>query len=409
MFWSKKKAPPAPPTLPAPGTAAQVNPFDPNLYRRLTAKPGNLFFSPYSISAALAMVQAGAAGKTLQEIETVLGYPGAGAGLVAKFGALQKELARRSEPTPFQKRLSQEEEGISPDSFGCHLSVANALWKQVGYPLQPGFVEKLQRELAADVREADFANAREEAAEKVNAWAAQATRDRIKNVVDPKLIDRRTRVMLANAIYFKARWEEEFQESITRPGPFAQLDGRRGDVPMMHQRHHYPVARDGAAQVLRMPYTGGQIAMEIILPDAGSFEKVERDLDAARLGRLLGEKTSLETLVTLPKFRVESTFELKDDLIALGMPLAFSPQADFSPVSSEPEFVLSAVIHKTYVDVNERGTEAAAVTIPMMCGAGMPQQVVEFTVDRPFLFLIRDLPTSTTLFMGRVVDLGIKG
>jgi serpin B len=408
MFWSKKKVPPPPPPAPAPGAPVVVNPFDANLYRRLSAKSGNLFFSPYSISAALAMVQAGAAGKTREEIETVLGFPGAGDGFIGKYGALQKELAARSEPTPFEKRLAQESEGVQPDSFGCHLSVANALWKQAGYVVRPEFVVKLQRELGSEVREADFATAREDAAAKVNAWAAQATHDKIREVIDAEQIDRRTRVMLANAIYFKARWQEEFQEQITRPGPFTRLDGRRGDVPMMHQRHHFAYARDGALQVLRLPYSGGKIAMEILLPDAGAFAAAERDLDAARLGRLLGEKTSLETQVTLPKFRVESTFELKDDLIALGMPAAFGPQADFSAVSSEPEFALGGVIHKTFVDVNERGTEAAAVTIPMMCGAGVPQQVVEFTVDRPFLFLIRDLPTSTTLFMGRVLDPGVQ-
>jgi serpin B len=174
---------------------------------------------------------------------------------------------------------------------------------------------------------------------------------------------------------------------------------------MMHLTHHFPYARDGKVQVLRLPYSGGKIAMEILLPDAGAFEEVERGLDAARLGRLLGEKTPLETRLSLPRFRVESAYELKDDLIALGMGLAFGPNADFTPISSEPEFRLGGVIHKTYVDVNERGTEAAAVTIPMMCGAGPPKLIVDFTVDRPFLFLIRDLPAAVTLFMGRVTEL----
>jgi serpin B len=403
MFWSKKKVS-APPPAPALGAPVSVNPFDVNLYRRLSAKPGNLFFSPYSIAAALTMVQAGAAGKTREEIEAVLGFPSAGDGLAGKFSALQKELAARSEPAPFEKRLAQESEGVQADSFGCHLSIASALWKQVGYAVRPRFVEKLQRELASEVREADFAKSSGDAASKVNAWAAQATRDKIREVIDAEQIDPRTRVMLANAIYFKARWQEEFQEHLSRPGPFTRLDGRRADVPMMRQRHHFPYAKDGALQVLRLPYSGGKIGMEILLPDAGTFAAAERDLDAPRLGRLLGEKTGLETQLTLPKFRVESSFQLKDDLAALGMPAAFGPQADFSAVSAEPEFTLGDVVHKTFVDVNERGTEAAAVTIPMMCGAGVPQHAVEFTVDRPFLFLIRDLPTSTTLFMGRVVD-----
>src|SRR5262249_40445015 len=138
--------------------------------------------------------------------------------------------------------------------------------------------------------------------------------------------------------------------------------------------------------------------------DAGKFEEVERGLDGARIERLLQSMKNQQTELSIPKFRVESSFLLREPLQALGLATAFTPRADFSRVSAEPGFALTEVIHKTFVDVNERGTEAAAVTVPMAAGSAPPRKVVEFRVDRPFLFVIRDLPTKTTLFMGRVVD-----
>jgi len=237
----------------------------------------------------------------------------------------------------------------------------------------------------------------------VNEWAAKATRDKIKEVLTRDALHPLTRVLLANAIYFKARWEEQFQEYATQPKPFRLLDGSSVQVPMMHNGGYFLSARDPELQALQMSYSGGTIAMIVLLPDSGKFEKVAKELDAARLEGLIGAMTSQQTSLSMPKFRVESTFMLSSALKTLGMGKAFE-SGDFSRISTEPGFALSEVIHKTYVDVDEKGTEAAAVTMPMMAGSAPPKRIVEFHVDRPFLFLIRDLPTGTPLFVGRVVD-----
>jgi serine protease inhibitor len=374
--------------------------FETDLYRRLAAQPGNLFFSPYGVAAALALVHGGAEGATRKELEKTLGH----ADPVETFGALGRELARRSEPTAREKRNLEWMKDVPADTFGCHLSVANAMWRQTGYAVKPEFVETLKSRLGAEMNEADFQRSPAEAVKAVNAWAARATRDRIKDVLQEKQLDPQTRVLLANAIYFKARWEHEFSEGVTRPAPFHLLDGVRIHVSTMHDMGYRLSARDGALHALQLPYSGGALAMIVLLPDAGKLDQVERELDGPRMDGLVQSMKNQQTEVAMPKFRVESSFLLKAPLQALGLATAFTPQADFSRISTEPGFALTEVIHKTFVDVNERGTEAAAVTVPMAAGSAPPKKVVEFRVDRPFLFAIRDLPTKTTLFLGRVVD-----
>ena len=370
--------------------------LDADLYRKLAVAPGNLFFSPYSIGAALAMVRAGAAGQTKVEFDQVLG--------AADYGALGKELATRSELTPVQKNHLQYMPEASASDFGCHLTVANALWRQKGYAVNPDYIAALRSGMGAEVGEADFQGARAAAVKAINDWAAKATRDKIKDVLSEQQIDPMTRVILANAIYFKARWEDEFSEYGTQTRPFTLLDGRKVNVPTMMSLGHRLTARDGKILALQLPYSGEKLAMLVLLPDPGALAQVEKDLSAAQLDRLQAGMKGSTTEVTLPKFRIESTFALRTALQALGLASAFSPTADYAGISSEPGFALSEVLHKTYVDVNEKGTEAAAVTVPMAAGSAPPKKNVEFKADRPFLFAIRDLPTKTTLFLGRVAD-----
>jgi serpin B len=172
----------------------------------------------------------------------------------------------------------------------------------------------------------------------------------------------------------------------------------------MQSLGYWDTAHDGKVQALSLPYSGDKLAMLVLLPDPGALSQVERDLDEAQVERLVASMKGDMTEVTLPKFKVESSLQLKTALQALGLATAFSPGADYSGISVEPGFALSEVLHKTFVDVNEKGTEAAAVTVPMAAGAAMRRKKSEFKADRPFLFVIRDLPTKTTLFMGRVVD-----
>ncbi len=407
-FFKKKApaeaAPEIPPDLILPKVASGDQLFSVALFHELRkVAPENLFFSPYSIATALTMVHAGATGRTREEIENALGRPGDGDALLDAAGTLARALASRSEATADEKSRLAHAEGVTPDSFGCRLSLANAIWHQTGYPIEAAFVETLKTRLGAEVRDVDFAKAPAEAVKIVNDWAAKATRDKIKEVLSPGVLHPMTRVLLANAIYFKARWQEPFVEGATRPAPFRLLNGSSVQVPMMHHGGYFASARDRELQALQLPYSGGNLSMILLLPDAGKFDKVVKDLNASHLEGLFAAMEPRQTELSLPKFRIESTFMLAAPLRALWIIRAFE-KGDFSGVSPEPGFFLSEVIHKTFVDVDEKGTEAAAVTVPMMAGSAPPRNLLQFHVDRPFLFVIRDLPTRTPLFIGRVVD-----
>jgi serpin B len=366
-----------------------TTPFALALYDRLATSGGNFFFSPYSIAVALAMVQAGARGRTRQQIEAALGVPGGGDALLEKFGALSRELKRLGEAMP---------------EASFNLTTANSLWHQVGYAVEPDFVTRVTRELVADVNEVDFVSQLSAAIQSINVWTAQATAGKIPSLVAQ--LDPLTRVLLANAIHFKSRWLRQFREENTRPEPFRLLDRRRVDVPTMHTEDNCEYTRIGSLQALRFPYANDWFALTLFVPDEGEFDAAGRFASPA-LARLGSRQDVLLVHLSLPRFRVESSFLLRDDLEALGIVDAFGPKADLSGVSTEPGFRLGQVIHKTLVEVDEQGTEAAAVTAVMMIGSALVSKrpkPLEFRVDRPFLFTISDRPTGTILFMGRVVD-----
>jgi serpin B len=344
-----------------------------DLYRAVARAPGNVFVSPHGVATALAMVAAGARGRTRDELAQLLGAPDP----VARYEALGRELAERNQH--------------------CMLEIANALWHQRGYPIEPDFVAALETRLGATARDVDFAGDSAGAVRAINAWAAAATHERIRDIVDrlPEL----TRVIVANAIYFKARWAKQFDAHWTRPAAFTTASGERVAVPTMHETSYFRYARAGAAHAIELPYSAGVIAMLIVVPDVGAFADVECALDFDRWA-LAPRMVAL----ALPKFRVESTYRLREPLREVGMVAAFTGAADFSAISREPGFAMSEVLHKTYVDVDEHGTEAAAVTMPVLEGSAPPRDILELRIDRPFLFAIRDVPTGTILFVGRVED-----
>ena len=357
------------------------------LYRRLAASPGNFALSPYSIASALCMAHAGARGRTRDEIEAALGATGGD--LVAVFGGLGRELRRLGEAVPHAR---------------FQLRTANSLWHQTGYSIDAGLVEKLSHELGAQVVAADFGARPDEAVRSLNAWVVEATEGRIPTIASQ--LGPLTRVILPNAIYFKSRWQWQFEVEATQPAPFHLLDGRRVDVPTMHHEAHYGYARRSGIQAVRLPYSNDWFACTILLPDEGRLEAAERELDARLLLDLVGLREGYRELrLWLPRFRVESTAGLRPHCEALGIVDAFGPRADFSGISSEPGFALSDLLHRAFVDVDEQGTEAAAATMAFATGAPLrPPQPSEVRVDRPFLFVISDRPTGSILFMGRVVD-----
>lgn len=372
---------PAPVETPPPASvAAGQTEFGVELYRRLAAEPGNLFLSPASISMALGMVYAGAEGETAAEMASALRYPRAGAH--EGMAALLRDLP-----------IARE---------GRRLSIANALWVQQSFGLRPGFLDQIRRHYGGGARQVDFLGAPVEAIATVNRWAEEQTAGRIKNILQRENVNDRTRLVLTNAVYFKADWLHPFQASQTRPRPFRLSGGGSVSVPMMRQRGSFRLLETPAFEAVEMPYKGEELSMLLFLPkegeSLGAFEqRLEGEALRGWIERLMaGERADLELVV--PKLELDSRASLVPQLQALGMRRAFTQLAELQGMA-DARLYLSDVIHQTWLRVDEKGTEAAAVTAGLAEIVSMPRR---FHADRPFFFVIRDNRSGTLLFMGRI-------
>ncbi len=365
-----------------------------DLYDVLRAQgSGNLFYSPYSISLALAMTYAGARGETEQQMVEVLHFTLPQTQLHPAFNQLDLLLAQRGEGA----------RGKGRDGF--RLNVVNAIWGQRGYEFLPEFLDVLAQNYGAGLRVLDFASDPEASRKVINTWVSDQTEERIEDLIPRNVIDEMTRLVLTNAIYFNAAWAEPFEADQTQDGVFNTLEGTQVTVPMMQQTTSLGYAGGEGYQVVALPYDGHELEMLILLPDVGTFEAFEQSLDAARVEAMLETLAFRQVALTMPKFDVESSFSLAEVLKSLGMPDAFSMAADFSGMDGTYELFIQDVVHKAFVTVDEEGTEAAAATAVIVGLKGMmPEEPVEVTVDRPFVFLIRDIQTGTVLFVGRVVN-----
>ncbi|NLX12483.1 MAG: serpin family protein [Phycisphaerales bacterium] len=369
-------------------TAHAGNRFALELYAKLKAGDSNIFYSPYSISTALAMTWAGARGATAEQMAGVLHFERAAEEIHADF-----------------KRLieAQNEAGQKGD---YELSVANALWGQKGYGFLKEYLELVENSYHAALREVDFDRAAEEARKTVNKWVEDKTKEKIKDLLQPGTIERGTTLILTNAIYFKGQWLMPFQEARTKNEPFALSDGTKIDVPMMNQADRFGYTEDDQVQVLELPYVGEGLSMVIILPrQKGGIGDIESMLTISKLDDWLGTLRKRNVVATIPKFTMTCEFSLGDVLQAMGMPLAFSGAADFSGMTGNKDLFIAAVIHKAFVEVNEEGTEAAAATAVNMVRSAMivkPDPV--FRADHPFVFMIRDAHSGAILFVGRVMN-----
>lgn len=376
------------------------NEFAVQLYAKLRATEGNLFFSPYSISTALAMTYAGARGETESQMATVLHFPTAAgqapaetvldpAQFHAAFGSIIKDLNRRAEKADFQ------------------LSVANALWGQKGYEFLRDFLQLVRARYGGRLTELDFVRATEAARKTINTWVEKKTNNKIKELIKPGVLDAMTRLVLTNAIYFKGNWARQFKDDRTRPAPFTLLSGQNVDVPMMNQTAEFGYMEAEDFQALELPYVDNELSMIILLPrQIDALPEFERTLKPENLSQWLGKIHRREVVVSVPKFKMTSQFSLASVLKSMGMTDAFSATAaDFSGMTGGRDLFISAVIHKAYVDVNEEGTEAAAATgVTMRLTSVGPGQTPVFRADHPFLFLIRDNRSGSILFIGRVMN-----
>lgn len=385
----------APPTAPAADQAEAVkgsNSFAVDLYRQLSAQPGNLFFSPESISTAFAMTYAGARGQTAAEMARVFHLTLPPERLHPAMGAL---LA-----------------GMNAPHQGYALSVADALWAEKDENFLPDYLNLVQANYGAGFHPVDFKSNPESARATINAWVEKQTNDKIQNLLGPGAVTPLTRLILTNAIYFKAAWADQFGTFFTRDQDFHLAGGKSIQAPMMHNSGHYYYFKGPSFQALLMPYEKDEISMLILLPNGvDGLPALERSLTAANLEKWTKSLAFVnEVDVSLPRFKITQQIELNSTLATLGMKTAFDAgDADFSAITGDKSLFISAAVHKAYIDVDENGTEAAAATaVEMMATAAQPRvpppPPIVFTADHPFLFLIRDNASGAILFMGRVTD-----
>jgi len=366
------------------------NRFALDLYRRLSRQEGNLFLSPFSISTALAMTCAGARGDTEKEMAQTLHFNLPPDRLHPAFSALIGGLR-----TDFEKS-------------GYEFQIANRLWGQKGYPFLDSFLETIEKFYGAELALLDFKNAAERARRTINAWVEKETAGKIKDLIGPGVLNALTRLVLTNAVYFKADWSRQFKKELTKEAPFHLSSGRDVTVSLMNRKDDFGYLEEEDLQVLELPYANGDLAMVILLPGkASGLAKLERSLTPENLDRWLSALRKREVNVYLPKFKLDSGFDLRSALSALGMSSAFTlGTADFSGMDGKKDLFISAVIHRAFVSVDEEGTEAAAATAVVMTMGLSPDQPPVFRADRSFVFLVRERATGGIIFIGRLEDPG---
>jgi serpin B len=365
-----------------------------DLYGQLARQEGNLFFSPYSLSTALAMTYAGARGETATQMSKSLGYVLYPEALHPGFADLRKQIEGAGQARQYE------------------LYTANRLWGQKGYGFLPEFLQTTVDHYGAGLEEVDFLRAREGARKTINAWIEEQTSHKVAGPIGPDTLNAVTRLILTNAIYFKGSWEQPFEEKQTREGDFTLADGKKVTARLMHAKYFTGYFKGDTFAMLELPYRRHELAMIVFLPDkADGLPDLEERLTEVRtrtavnLTPWLGRLARHEVDMTLPRFTLTSEFTLNKVLSNMGMPIAFDQaKADFSSMATHELLFLSEVLHNAFVDVNETGTEAAAASRVGGAGKGGRPQLVTFVADHPFVFLIRDNRTGSVLFLGRVVD-----
>jgi serpin B len=370
------------------------NAFSLDLYQSLRPQSGNLILSPYSISIALGMTYAGARGETESQMAQVLHYDLPQAQLHPAFNSLDQALAERG------KSKSREEAPLQ-------LDIANSVWAEQTFPFLQDYLDVIALNYGAGIQLADFLNQHESVRKEINDWVSDQTEDKIQDLLQEGIVKPTTKMVLVNAIYFKADWAVQFDPDSTSKAQFHLLDGSETQVEMMSETMYgSPYMQGNGFQAIELPYQGGSAAMDLIVPDEGSFVQVESALDSGMLNDIFGKLQPTSVHLSLPKFNFTSEFKLADQLKEMGMTDAFDINlADFSGMTGGPDLFIDNVVHKAFVAVDEKGTEAAAATAVIVAptSAG-PIEAITLVIDRPFIFVIRDLPSGQILFIGRVLD-----
>lgn len=361
-----------------------------DLYHQLKNKKENLFFSPFSISTAFAMTYGGARGNTAGEMAAVLHFPGKPGTLHNRFGPLLNKI-REGNQSPGKVKIA----------------LANSLWPQKNYRFRDQYFDIVKRFYHSMIYPVDFVKQTEKARLTINRWVEKKTEGKIVELLKRGILDSLTRLVLVNAIYFKADWQTTFNPRGTVNKPFYLLNGPPVNMPMMTVKHKFNYLETESHQVLEMPYADGRFSMVVCLPlEKTGLKKLEAQLTAKNIGQWLNNLSRREVTVWFPKLKLNEGFRLKKTLEEMGMRDAFRPKkANFSGMDPANGIYISAVVHQAVIEVDEKGTEAAAATAVVMKrkGAGLRPGAV-FRADHPFVFIIRDTRTGTILFIGRVLN-----
>ena len=390
MGTAARLAPPASSSTPV---ASAIDRFGGELFTKLAATTqGNIVLSPYSVAVALTMTRAGTAGETRAQLDHVLHLEGIDAD--SGFNALDQALATRT----------GEVTGQDGKKLSVVLATANALWPQAGFPFAAPFLDLLAAQYGTGVHVVDYQRDTEKSRQTINDWVSERTAKKIPELIPKDALDSLTRLVLTNAVYLKASWAEPFEASATSPEGFTRLDGSMVETSFMHQTESLGYATGAGWQTVELPYAGGKLALDVIVPDPGKFAAVAQTLDNGTAS-FVGHIERRAVHLSLPKFQFRTQAELVDTFRALGLTDLFDPgRADLSAMTTAEKLSVSHVLHEAFIDVNEKGTEAAAATAVVARATAAPSQPVVLTVDRPFIIALRDLETNTLLFLGRVLD-----
>jgi serpin B len=402
---STEPTPTPQPSLSANGSSADAsesvvvaanNRFAEDLYQQFAHDPqytgSNIFFSPFSLSSALAITYEGARGTTADEIRSVFNFP--------------------SDNTTLREGFSHVNAGINSRNALYNLSTANALWAENNYPFLRDYIRTAGQWYSANVTNLDFIGQPEASRQTINTWVANRTNDKIQNLLPSGSIDAATRLVITNAVYFKGAWVKQFDANDTQDADFNISPQKTVSVKMMQRTDEsavYPYAETSDLQVLSMPYASGNgsgLSMIVLLPKNDSLVAAENALDPQNLSALEQSFSSRRVMVYFPKFKLDAQYQLSGTLAAMGMPTAFTGSADFSGMDGNRDLYISDVVHKAYIDVNEEGTEAAAATGVVFwasaIGPGNEEPIPVFRADHPFLFLIQDNDSGAIIFAGRI-------
>jgi serpin B len=363
-----------------------------DIYKKLILSGDNVVFSPASISIAMAMVYAGAAGTTASEMAATLHYTLPPARLHPAFNALDLALSNRGKGK------------LASDGGPMRVSIQNAVWAERDWVLKTDYLDTLAINYGAGVNLLNFSDSPEASREIINAWVAEKTEDRIHDLLPLGSISSATRLVLTNTVYLNAAWAQPFDTTLSRDGQFTRLDGQVVTTKFMGRQLTVPAGQGEGFTAVSLPYADERLSMVLLVPDAGKFAQMESALSAAWLTATLNGLTNQSVILSMPRFRLETKVELAEILKSLGMTAAFlAAEADFSGMDGTRALYLDEIHHKAMINLAEKGTEAAAATAATMRTVSLPMGL-DLNIDRPFLYFLRDNPTGAIVFMGRMLD-----